>query len=102
MLTESSMMNTIAISIDIKRMITMRTIQMTLDDDLVESVDKVVKDLRTTRSAFTRDALRDAIERRRITQLEKKHRMGYQSRPVKQDEFSVWEKEQNWGQHEKR
>jgi len=35
----------------------MRTIQMTLDDELVESVDKVVKELKTTRSAFTRSAL---------------------------------------------
>jgi metal-responsive CopG/Arc/MetJ family transcriptional regulator len=36
----------------------MRTIQMTLDDELVESVDKLVKELNTSRSAFTRDALR--------------------------------------------
>ena len=32
----------------------MRTIQMTLDDDLVEAVDKIVKKLKMTRSAFTR------------------------------------------------
>jgi metal-responsive CopG/Arc/MetJ family transcriptional regulator len=32
----------------------MRTIQMTLDDDLVDSVDHIVKELKTTRSAFTR------------------------------------------------
>lgn len=36
----------------------MRTIQMTLDDELVEAVDQVVKKLKTTRSAFTRMALR--------------------------------------------
>jgi metal-responsive CopG/Arc/MetJ family transcriptional regulator len=91
------MLVTIAIVANIRRMITMRTIQMTLDDDLVESVDKIVKDLRTTRSAFTRDALREALERRRIAQLEQKHRRGYQLRPVKKDEFASWEKEQDWG-----
>ena len=32
----------------------MRTIQMTLDDELVDAVDKIVKKLKTTRSAFAR------------------------------------------------
>ena len=48
----------------------MRTIQMTLDDSLVQSVDKVVKELKTTRSAFTRNALRDAINHFSISRLE--------------------------------
>ena len=91
------MVVTIAMVANIWRMIAMRTIQMTLDDDLVESVDKIVKDLRTTRSAFTRDALREALERRRITRLEQKHRRGYELRPVKREEFADWEREQDWG-----
>jgi metal-responsive CopG/Arc/MetJ family transcriptional regulator len=41
----------------------MRTIQMTLDDDLVKAVDCVSKELCTTRSAFARKALRDALIR---------------------------------------
>ena len=44
----------------------MRTIQMTLDDELVERVDEIVREQKTTRSAFTRKALRDAIERARV------------------------------------
>ena len=75
----------------------MRTIQMTLDEDLVKSVDKAVKELKTTRSAFTRDALREAIRRMHLNRLEEKHRKGYQSRPVSRGEFSIWEKEQDWG-----
>jgi len=35
----------------------MKTVQMTLDDELVEAVDALVKKLHTTRSAFTRKAL---------------------------------------------
>ena len=54
----------------------MRTIQMTLDDNLVQSVDKVVKELKTTRSAFTRNALRNAINQFSICRLEEKHRRG--------------------------
>jgi metal-responsive CopG/Arc/MetJ family transcriptional regulator len=75
----------------------MRTIQMTLDNELVESVDKLVKELNTTRSAFTRNALRDAINQFNAILLEEKHRKGYQRHPVRKDEFRVWEGEQDWG-----
>lgn len=70
---------------------------MTLDDDLVESVDKIVKELKTTRSAFARQALREAIHRLNIRQLETKHREGYELHPETEEEFSVWEEEQDWG-----
>ena len=75
----------------------MRTIQMTLDDDLVEDVDRVVKKLKTSRSAFTRKALKEAVRQVEITLLEKKHRKGYEGNPVGKTEFSVWESEQEWG-----
>jgi len=75
----------------------MRTIQMTLDEDLVKSVDKIAKELGTTRSAFTRAALREAIREFNLKRLEKKHRRGYEMHPVNREEFSVWEGEQDWG-----
>ena len=75
----------------------MRTIQMTLDDNLVKAVDRVAKELRTSRSAFTRKALQDALVRYKQEQLEIKHRRGYEQNPVATDEFSVWEPEQAWG-----
>jgi metal-responsive CopG/Arc/MetJ family transcriptional regulator len=76
----------------------MRTIQMTLDDELVETVDALAKELKTTRSAFTREALREALRRNQIKRLEEKHRRGYECYPTDQSEFSVWEKEQVWGE----
>ena len=75
----------------------MRTIQMTLDDDLVTAVDRVSKELQTSRSAFARKALRDALARCTLEQLERKHRRGYERYPIAVDEFSVWETEQAWG-----
>ena len=75
----------------------MRTIQMTLDDDLVEDVDRIVKKLKTTRSAFTRKALKEAVRQVNITMLEKKHKKGYERQPAGETEFSVWESEQEWG-----
>jgi metal-responsive CopG/Arc/MetJ family transcriptional regulator len=75
----------------------MRTIQMTLDDDLVKAVDRVSKELHTSRSAFARKALRDALARYSLEQLEHKHRRGYAQHPVAANEFSIWETEQEWG-----
>ena len=75
----------------------MKTVQMTLDDELVKEVDRVVKRLHTSRSAFTRNALREALMRYSIEQLERKHRQGYERHPVANDEFSDWERERVWG-----
>ena len=75
----------------------MRTVQMTLDDDLVKAVDKVARKLRTTRSGFTRAALQKAIDEFNARRLEERHRQGYEKFPVAADEFSVWEDEQAWG-----
>ncbi len=75
----------------------MRTVQMTLDESLVRSVDRVVEKTHTTRSAFTRDALRAALARLKISQLERQHHQGYEIQPVNKAEFSVWEDEQAWG-----
>jgi metal-responsive CopG/Arc/MetJ family transcriptional regulator len=71
---------------------------MTLDEELVKAVDRVSKQLHTSRSAFTRKALREALARYTLEQLEHKHRQGYERRPVATDEFSVWETEQAWGE----
>lgn len=75
----------------------MRTIQMTLDDELVANVDQVVKKLKTTRSAFARKALKSAIKQVNINLLEQKHKKGYGHHPADKTEFSLWESEQEWG-----
>ena len=75
----------------------MKTVQMTLDENLVKAVDSAAKRLRTTRSAFTREALRSALREVRVRDMESKHREGYKRKPVKRGEFSDWESEQVWG-----
>ena len=74
----------------------MKTVQMTLDENLVKAVDSVAKKLGTTRSAFTREALRSALKAVRVKELECRHREGYRRKPVKRGEFD-WESEQVWG-----
>ena len=74
----------------------MKTVQMTLDDQLVTEVDKVVKTLKTSRSAFTREALQQALSGFYVQQMEEKQIKGYKTQPVKSDEFSNFEDEQIW------
>ncbi|MBT4290073.1 MAG: CopG family transcriptional regulator [Deltaproteobacteria bacterium] len=73
----------------------MCSIQMTLNDDLVEHVDIIVKKLNMTRSAFTRKVLKSAIDYYKTSLLEKQYISGYLNKPVNGNEFSVWEDEQN-------
>ena len=75
----------------------MRTVQLTLDEELIEQVDALAKRLGTTRSALTRDALRAALARRRTQALERKHRAGYRRKPAAKGEFDVWHGQQRWG-----
>jgi hypothetical protein len=75
----------------------MKAVQMTLEEDLVAAVDRVARKLKTTRSAFTRNALRDALAKHRADEREQKHRLGYKRHPIRSGEFDVWQAEQQWG-----
>ena len=74
----------------------MRTVQMTLEPELVAQVDRAARRLGLTRSAFTRQALRSAIERQRVQELERRQREGYRKKPVRRGEFDAWSEEQVW------
>jgi metal-responsive CopG/Arc/MetJ family transcriptional regulator len=74
----------------------MRTVQMTLDERLVERVDRAARKLGKNRSSFTRDALRDALSRLALLEKERLHRRGYEQKPVVSGEFDDWSKEQVW------
>ena len=69
---------------------------MTLDERLVDRVDRAARKLGKSRSAFTRDALREALTRLVTLEKERQHRRGYAARPVEAGEFDDWSKEQVW------
>ena len=75
----------------------MKVVQMTLDESLVREVDKMVRTLKTSRSEFTRVALRMALRMRRRAEQERRHRKGYATHPVTPEEVADWEAEQAWG-----
>ncbi|MBK7916857.1 MAG: ribbon-helix-helix protein, CopG family [Chloroflexi bacterium] len=74
----------------------MKTVQMTIDENLLVQVDTLVAELGTNRSAFMRDALESALKQRQVTLLEQQHRAGYERQPLTPDEFDIWQGEQVW------
>ena len=76
----------------------MKVIQMTIDEPLLDEVDRVAQDLKTTRSAFIRSALQLALRQHVVTELERRHAEGYARQPVTPGEFDAWESEQAWGE----
>ncbi|MFZ1829069.1 MAG: ribbon-helix-helix protein, CopG family, partial [Candidatus Competibacteraceae bacterium] len=60
----------------------MRTVQITLEEDLVQAVDRAADRLDQSRSAFTRAALRAALARLAVQAREQQHRAGYLRQPV--------------------
>jgi metal-responsive CopG/Arc/MetJ family transcriptional regulator len=76
----------------------MKTIQMTIDEPLLLEVDQVIDELNTTRSAFIRQVLEEAVKRYHVRSLEQQQAEGYARKPVQPGEFDGWEDEQAWGQ----
>ena len=74
----------------------MRTIQMTLDESLLNQVDETIKELKITRSAYIRESIQSYLKQTKIKQMEKRHREGYLKQPVQKGEFDIWENEQVW------
>jgi metal-responsive CopG/Arc/MetJ family transcriptional regulator len=75
----------------------MKTIQITIDDELLEKVDQATKTKKVARSQFVRAALENALHRMKLEELEQKQAEGYRNHPVTSGEFDVWESEQAWG-----
>ena len=60
-------------------------------------MDHAARSLGITRSAFIREALQAALTGLLERELERKHRAGYERKPVEPGEFRDWENERAWG-----
>jgi metal-responsive CopG/Arc/MetJ family transcriptional regulator len=76
----------------------MKTIQMTIDETLLEDVDRAVDELGTNRSLFIRNALQSALRQHAIGKLEERHAAGYRRQPATDAEVTEWTDEQIWGE----
>ena len=75
----------------------MKTIQMTIEEQLLAEVDRTTRALHTTRSAFIRAALQAALRRHARHELERQHAAGYAAHPQDVAEVTGWAEEQEWG-----
>lgn len=75
----------------------MKTIQMTIDEALLTSVDRVIASLGTTRSSFIREALQLALQRQQILAMEQQHAAAYQVQPSTREENEGWDAIRSWG-----
>lgn len=76
----------------------MKTIQVEIEDSVLEEVEQATRALEMTREAFVRTALERALRQREIIALERKHAHGYEEHPQTIEEVSEWEAEQVWGE----
>lgn len=74
----------------------MTKVRITIEENLLARVDRAARALRTSRSEFTRDALRQALAEIEFRGAEERQRRGYEYKPVKPGEFDSWETEQVW------
>jgi len=74
----------------------MKTIQMTIDERLLQQVDSTVQVLHTMRSAFIRMALEQALQQHHIRRLEERDEADYTAVPANSAESEAWIAEQDW------
>jgi metal-responsive CopG/Arc/MetJ family transcriptional regulator len=75
----------------------LKTIQMTIDENLLQRVDETAQAIQTNRSAFIRKALEMALQHYHLRQLEQQDAEGYARIPAQLEEIEVWLPEQAWG-----
>jgi metal-responsive CopG/Arc/MetJ family transcriptional regulator len=75
----------------------MKTIQMTIDEALLQRVDATAYTIKTNRSAFIREALELALQHYHIQQLEEQDAAGYARIPAQLEDAQEWLPEQAWG-----
>lgn len=75
----------------------MKTIQMTIDEDLLERVDGLVEELDTNRSALIRELLERALVAHHRRELERLDEEGYRQSLPEAEEVEMWLGVQDWG-----
>ena len=74
----------------------MKTIQITIDPELLHKIDNDEESMKKGRSAFLRQAVRYYLEQKRLKSISEKYRSGYTKELAKDDDLTIWEDEQVW------
>ena len=74
----------------------MQTIQVVIEEALLEATDRAVRRLKLKRSAFVRDALREHLKRVARLERERRDREGYRVQAPDDQELRGWDKVAAW------
>lgn len=74
----------------------MATIQIVLDNELLEAADKAAKTGNVNRSALIRQALQAHLKRLQVLELEERDRRGYLAQPQREEEYMPWVEAAVW------
>jgi metal-responsive CopG/Arc/MetJ family transcriptional regulator len=74
----------------------MQTIQIVLDEELLNAADTAAKRRKVNRSALIRDALRRHLKHLRELELVEQDRRGYLAKPQTEEEIKMWEAAAVW------
>lgn len=74
----------------------MATIQMVIDDDLLQAADLAAQRARINRSALLREALRVYLLRQKVALQELQDRLGYERHPDTEGDLADWEQVAEW------
>ena len=75
-----------------------KTIQITIDDQLLAAADRIAREDDLARSALIRLALTQLIARRAVMADDRRHREGYERIPVQPDEVGWPVDERDWAE----
>ena len=68
----------------------MQTIQVVIDEKLLQATDRAARREKLNRSALIRDALREHLRKLKSRELEERERKGYELKPQTTDELIDW------------
>ena len=75
----------------------LKTVQITVPEQLLVKIDKAVADLKTSRSSFARQAFERTLFDLRLAQMERQDAEAYAHQTEAVDETAAWESVQDWG-----
>ena len=76
----------------------MKTIQVTVEDELLEKLDKFLRGQVRGRSAFIRECVAERLMRETEKLLERQEEEGYRKNPIHKDEFVIDQEFLPWAQ----
>ena len=74
----------------------MKTIQITIDPELLHKIDNDEESMKIGRSAFLRQAVQYYLEQKKLRSISEQYRTGYTQKSEINDDLTSWEDEQVW------